>query len=198
MKNKALITLLVVFFLIINTMSLWDNNLGFTATLVFLALFGIFIALGLSLFIELFKASKERFCDRARNLRIVIIGIVFTTTLVKPFGLIDYEKYEEPTILIAQADGVASCQTTLKLKADNTFKEKSVCFGIEQIKGKYRIENDTIFFEEVVFNRFTDRYYEYAIIKSEQLDKNKKYLELTYKDDTNRNRLEIVYNELDK
>jgi hypothetical protein len=35
-----------------------------------------------------------------------------------------------PTVLIAQMEGAANCTTTLKLKKDNTFVERVICFGI--------------------------------------------------------------------
>ena len=55
--------------------------------------------------------------------------------------------------------------TTLKLKGDNTFIERKVCFGLAETKGAYRIVNDTIYFQNVSLGRHEKEYYQYATIK---------------------------------
>ncbi len=51
------------------------------------------------------------------------------------------------------------------MKEDFTFKEKNVCFGITEIKGTYRISNDTIFFENVKPGKQENLKYEFGVIE---------------------------------
>lgn len=74
--------------------------------------------------------------------------------------------------MIAQRKGVANCMTTLKLREDNTFMERNVCFSLSETTGNYRINNDTIFFENISLGRNESKYYEFAVIKEPEF-KNK-------------------------
>jgi hypothetical protein len=49
--------------------------------------------------------------------------LVFTlvSTVLYPRGMITFDNWGSPTVLIAQMEGAANCTTTLKLKKDNTF-----------------------------------------------------------------------------
>jgi len=67
-------------------------------------------------------------------------------------------------LLIAQREGAANCMTTLKLKEDNTFIERNVCFGVTETKGKYRLSGDTIYFENVSLGRHVKKFYQFAVI----------------------------------
>lgn len=91
--------------------------------------------------------------------------------------------------------------TTLMLKDDYTFKERKVCFGITEIKGNFRIQNDTIYFDNVNLSRLGNEYYKFAIIKSSKYE-NPKIIEefIRYKDlqDKTGNQLWITKNVLDK
>jgi len=69
-------------------------------------------------------------------------------------------------LLIAQAEGAANCVTTFKLKENNKFVERSICFGVSEIKGYYKIKNDTVFFYDVQLSKSEREYFKYAIIKS--------------------------------
>jgi len=178
LKDKKLIITAIAFFLIINTAYYWQGKLGFLALLVFLILFVVFIVLGILLLKEIYYAIVEKFKDKNRLLKIGIVLSILLLTFFKPFGLIDFEKFEGNDILIAKREGVANCMTTLKLKDNNKFTEKSVCFGMNEIKGNYNFKNDTIFFENVSLNLEDDEFYKFAIIKPSKLFGDSKHLAL--------------------
>ncbi len=101
----------------------------------------------------------------------------------KPNGFINFEKFEGSDILIAQREGAANCTTTFKLKENNKFTEQSVCFGTTEIKGDYKIQNDTIFFENVELGRGEDEFYKFAVIRPSKFNKDNKHFDLVrYKD----------------
>ena len=77
----------------------------------------------------------------------MFLSFVFIDPFIFPGGIIDFEKFESETILIAQREGVANCTNRLKFKVDGSFLERAVCFGIEEIRGNYKLKGDTIFFE---------------------------------------------------
>lgn len=94
----------------------------------------------------------------------IILGVVLIVTFLYPGGLVDFEKYEGKDLLVARAEGSANCMTTLKLKEGNKFVERSVCFGIREVKGHYKIKRDTIFFDRIDYPESGD-YYAFAVIK---------------------------------
>ena len=63
--------------------------------------------------------------------------------------------------------------TTLKLKDDFTFKEKSICFGVTEIKGNYHLQNDTIYFDNINAGRTESEFYKFAVIKPSKFDNSK-------------------------
>lgn len=201
MKDKKLILTAITFFLIINTAYYWQGKLGFLALLAFLILFVVFIVLGIVVLKEIYYAIIEKFKDKNRLLKIGIVLSILLLTFFKPFGLIDFEKFEGKDILIARREGAANCMTTLKLKDDNKFSEKSVCFGMNEIKGNYNFKNDTIFFENVSLNLEDDEFYKFAIIRPiKQHGNNKNFVLVRFKNtkDTIGNGLFIEKNELNE
>lgn len=97
------------------------------------------------------------------------LGLIF----LKPNGLVNFNKLEGEDLLIAEREGAANCMTVFKLKANNKFREKSVCFGVTETKGNYEIRNDTIFFSDITLLRNDEEYFKFALLKkSEYSDKN--------------------------
>ncbi|WP_209144961.1 MULTISPECIES: hypothetical protein [Niastella] len=92
-----------------------------------------------------------------------------------PKGLIDFDRLSGKDLLIAEREGAANCMTVLKLKNNYTFIQRDVCFGINEIKGTYEIQGDTILFKDVKTGRMSDHYYSYAIVKQTASSLNKKY-----------------------
>ncbi len=201
MKNKRLIITTIIFFLIVNTIYYWEGKLGLFHFPVFLILVVIYFGLGLALIRQIYFLIREKFRDKTRLINIGLLTIVLTLTFLKPFGLIDFEKLEGNNVLVAEREGSANCMTTLKLKDDFTFSERSVCFGVTEIKGEYHIQNDTIYFDNVSLSRDENEFYKFAIIEPSKFDKDGKHYDLTrYKSltDTIGHELWITKNELNK
>lgn len=124
---------------------------------------------------------------------------VLALSFFYPGGLINYEKFESDSILIAQREGAANCMTTFKLKENNKFSERSVCFGVSQITGDYELINDTIFFSNVVLPRHEKEYYKYAIIQPSRLkiiNNNYDLVRYSNENDTTGHTLWIIKNEI--
>jgi hypothetical protein len=106
------------------------------------------------------------------------LTIALTLTFLIPFGLINFDKLEGNNVLVAEKEGAANCMTTLKLKDDFTFRERSVCFGVTEIKGNFHIENDTIYFDNVSLGRHENEFYKFAVIESSKFNKDGKHFDL--------------------
>ena len=99
-----------------------------------------------------------------------LLLIVLTLTFIKPFGMIDFEKFESKTILIAEREGVAGCSMTLKLKENKKFIAKSICFGMTKTIGCYEIKNDTIYFYDIKLGRNDKEFYKFAVLKPSKIN----------------------------
>ena len=189
----------IIFFLLVNTTYYWEGKLGLFAMPAFLILVIAYVILLIVLFNQIFLAFKEKFRDRSRVLNLGLLTIVLALTFYKPDGLINFDNLDGKNLLIAQREGAANCMTTFKLKENNRFTERSVCFGMTEIKGNYKLINDTIFFEKVEIGRHENEFYKFAIIKPSRFNNDKKAFDLVrYKNfnDTTGNELLITINEL--
>lgn len=94
------------------------------------------------------------------------MGCLLFLIAYRPWGIIDFEKFQGKDIFIASRRGVASCETIFKLKTSGNFFQKSVCFGIEKANGFYSRNNDTIKF---VYQESTPNalHFRYGIIKKD-------------------------------
>ena len=193
-KNKILITISIIFFLIVNTSYYWKSNLGFITLPISLILFLIYLVLCIVTIRYLYFAFIERFKNKNRTYSIGLLLIVLTLTFIKPFGMIDFEKFESKNILIAEREGVAGCSMTLKLKENKKFTAKSVCFGMTETIGGYDIKNDTIYFYDVELGRDEDEFYKFTVLRP-----SKKYFTLLCfksKNDTIGHGLKVKLNRL--
>jgi hypothetical protein len=201
LKNKGLIITTITFFLTVNTIYFWEGQLGLFAFPAFLILVIIYLGLGVALLRQIYFLIKEKFTNKFRLINSGLLILVLTLTFLKPFGLIDFDKLEGNNILIAKREGAANCMTTLKLKDDFTFNERTVCFGVSEIKGDYHLQNDTIYFDNVNLGRYENGFYKFAVIKSSKFNEDGKYFDLIrYKNltDTIGHELSITKNELNK
>jgi len=197
-EYKDTLFLTVPFFLIVNTSYFWEKDLGLFAMLSFLFIVLYSLIITIVLILQLVKAIKEKFVIRNRIIKLVILSFALLSFYLYPRGIIDFAQFESESLLIASIEGAANCRKTLTLKADNTFKEKSICFGLTEITGKYRISNDTIYFSLVDLGRNEDDYYNFAVIAK---DSNNRLGEIVrYKDlsDSEGNSLRIKKNKLPK
>lgn len=116
-------------------------------------------------------------------------------------GIIDFDRLEGNDVLVAEREGAANCLTTLKFKDDFTFRERIGCFGVTEIKGTFRVVQDTIYFDNVVLGRHENEFYKFAVIKPTKFDNSKILGNLIrYKNtsDTVGHELWITKNELKK
>ena len=165
MRHKGLIIATVIFFLIVNTNYFWQTKIGILAIPTFLLLVGVYIVLAGLLIGQLFFSIREKFADKQRLLVVALLTTVLALTILKPTGLINFDKLEGKDLFIAQREGSANCMITFKLKENNKFLERSVCFGVTEIRGDYKLKGDTIVFSNVELGRGESDYYEFAIIK---------------------------------
>lgn len=201
MKRKGLLIASIVFFLTVNTSYFWEPRLGLFAFPTFFILIGYFLTLSVLLLIQFFFAIKEKFIDKQRLVLIATMTFVLATSFLFPSGLINFSTFERDSLLIAQREGAANCMTTLKLKADNKFVERNVCFGVTETTGNYSLKNDTIFFEKVSLGRHENDFFEFAVIKKREHTNGNSWSEIVrYKNysDTTGRALTITKNELTK
>jgi hypothetical protein len=199
LKNKGLIISTTIFFLLVNTIYYWEGKLGFFAfpAFIFLAIF--FAGLLMSLLRQIYFSLIEKFTNKQRLFLIGLLIMVLTLTAYNPFGIVDFDKFEGGDLLIAEREGAANCMTTLKLKDDLTFSERTVCFGVGEIKGSYHLQNDTIYFDKVKLGRHEDEFYEFAVVTPSKFNKDGNHFDLTrYKNlsDTIGHELWITKNKL--
>ncbi len=200
-KHKGLYIATIIFFLLVNTTYYWEGKMGMLAMVTFLLLILYFLVLTVLLLGQTFFAIREKSKNRQRLFLIGLMTVVLGLSFFYPGGLINFDKFERDSLLIAQREGAANCMTTLKLRDDNTFIERNVCFGVTETTGTYRIKGDTIFFETVSLGRHESGFYKFAVIKNRE-NKSEKYLGdlVRYKNysDTTGIPLWIIKNELTK
>lgn len=157
MKKFTLqLTLTSILFLTINTSYFWEGELGILFFIIVVVTFIIYFLL----FIQLYISIRDKFSEKTRNILLTFMFFCLALILFKPKGLINFESLlEGEDKIFAQAEGVANCTTTLKLKDDEKFVYESICFGIDRIQGKYKIKNDTVY-----FNSRKSFKYEFGII----------------------------------
>jgi hypothetical protein len=168
-QYKRLIFLSGLFFLLVQTTYFWEPWLG--ALSMFLALLLVIVWMTLAgLFLShLVMLIKERFRNRQRIIVASVLFVTVSTTWLKPIGLIDFDRLAGKDLFIAMREGAANCQTILKLKDNNTFVERNLCFGISEIKGTYTVKGDSILFINAKPARGNEKYYMYAVIKKSKV-----------------------------
>lgn len=199
MKHKGLIITTIVFFLTVNTTYFWEGKLGLFAMPAFLILVLIYFGLAIALLRQLYFAFKEKFVDKFRLLIVGLVATILCLTFFFPFGVINFDRLSGDDLLVAQREGAANCMTTFKLKDNKTFIEKSVCFGVAEIRGNYKIVHDTIYFENVELGRHKDAFYKFAVIRPSKFNNDNIHFDLVrFKDfgDTTGHVLWIVKNNL--
>ena len=171
MKQKGLFITTILFFLIVNTTYFWEGKLGFFAIPVFFLLVIFYLVLVFLLLRQLFFAFREKFIEKQRLVIIGTLLVVLTVTLLKPYGLVNFDKLQGKDLLVAEREGAANCMTTIKLKENKKFTERIVCFGVTELRGKYELRGDTIFFKYNGKFRHTGDYYKFGIIQKVDTEK---------------------------
>jgi len=144
MKSKTAI--FALFYLLgINTCFLWERlpygldlilTFGF-AFLGLVLLFAFLVRLGQTVF--------NKFRIKKYNISTLIIAAVIAFNILFPFGVIRGHDLDPETFIKASREGAANCTTNLILGMDNSFIERSVCFGVDRNAGSYRISDDTVY-----------------------------------------------------
>lgn len=170
-QYKRLIILSVVFFLLVQTSYFWELWLEGLSMFLGLLLIIVWMTLAGLFFSHLVMLIVEKFRNRQRLIVAAVLFVAVSTSFLKPAGLIDFDRLTGKDLFIATREGAANCQTILKLKDNNTFVERNVCWNISEIKGSYTIKGDTVFFTNVKPNRSNEKYYMYAtIIKKNKIE----------------------------
>ena len=154
----------------VNTTYYWEGKLGLFAIPAFVLLVVVYFGLAIALLRQIYFSVKEKFKQKDRFILIGLLTTVLLLTYFKPLGIVDFDKFEGTDILIAEREGAANCLTTLKLKEDYTFRERIGCFGVSEIKGTFRVVNDTIYFDNIQLGRHEESFYKFAVIKPTKYD----------------------------
>ena len=165
MKNKSLLKWTIVFFIIVSTTYFWEVKLGALGIIISIVLFGYYLVLVIGFLFQIIRFIQEKFINKERFILISIMTFVLVSAYFKPKGLIDFDALEGNDILIAQREGVANCFIRLKLKENNLFIKKTYCFGVTEIRGKYNLKGDTIFFTDTKGDQI-ENFYQFGVIKS--------------------------------
>jgi hypothetical protein len=200
-RYRSLIIASSIFFILVNTTYYWEGMMGTFAMITLLLMVVYFIVLVISLLGQTYFAIKEKLQNMERLLLIGLMASVLALAVFFPNGVVDFEKIESDIVLIAEREGVANCMTTLKLRENNTFKNREVCFGITEAEGTYKIKGDTIFFKSNSSGSGREDFYEFAVLERRK-SANEKYLgklvQFKNKLDTRGMALGIIKNNLDK
>ena len=199
MKLNLLIAFTILFFIVVNTSYYWDEETGNWLLPIFLVLIIIYFGLIIALALQAKLSINERFTNKKRLFTLALLTAVTVLTYYYPTGLINFAAFEAKDLLVATREGAANCRTTLRLKEDYTFKEKTACFSMEKIEGRYYLQNDTIYFDTITSTTKKDAFYKFAIVepsksKMEQSDLSLKEYKNT--EDTLGYELFVVKNEL--
>tara|TARA_R110001583_G_scaffold60219_16_gene179052 strand:- start:763 stop:1356 length:594 start_codon:yes stop_codon:yes gene_type:complete len=197
LKNKRLIVTTIIFFLIVNLSYFWEGKLGILAFPIFIFLVVSFLVLVIICVIQIANGIKEKFSNQNRNWKIGVMVVGLGVIFLKPNGIVNFDKLEGENLLIAQREGAGNCMTTFKIKSNNKFKERSVCFGVSEVRGNYEIRNDTIFFSDVSIP-IGEEYYEFAILQKSKYGDEDAFFRYRNSMDSIGNELWITKNELIK
>ncbi|WP_116790082.1 hypothetical protein [Flavobacterium psychrotrophum] len=149
---QRLLVFALIFFLLVNTSYFWEGKLFGLSLLVFLILAITYVVLVIIAVVQVVLVIKERFKNRPRNIVFATLLVVVALVAIFPRGIIRYDLFESEILLMAQREGVANCTINLKLRKNNTYTLKEVCFGISDKSGSYEVRNDTIFFESETYD----------------------------------------------
>lgn len=144
MRSKTVNIISIIFFTLVNTSyfveklpGLWDMVIAILITLGF-------ILLGILLIGQLYELFKEKLRDSSRIISTIVLITTLTVTYIFPTGIINYEDLQGEDLLRANLEGVANCQTVLKIKKNNKFIQSSLCFGVDKWNGTCQIIGDTV------------------------------------------------------
>ena len=148
-----------------NSSYLWESKLDLWAFPVFIFLMLVYLVLAVILLYQIYWMIKERFKNRNRNIIVGTMSLCLVLIYFWPNGVINFDRLEGKDLLVAGREGAANCTTTLKLKSNNKFIEKNICFGMSEVRGDYSLRGDSIFFSNVKLGRGEKEYFQFAVIQ---------------------------------
>lgn len=166
MKNKGLLILSLIFFLLFNVLSYWDEYIGFWGIPLAVILGLIFLFIGFSLLNQAFIAVKEKSSDKTRLRSMVYVVLILCFTLLDPLRWI---RKKEPTLnslLVAAREANAVCGIKILLMENQQFIKEDICFGVEKTTGSYYIKQDTIHFKDAIHDGNATDFYSFAVIET--------------------------------
>lgn len=189
-QNSFLIT--IIFSLIISTSYFWEGKLGLISFPVFFIIVASYLIFTFFLFRQVYFLFKENFTLKSRLINCSILTVVLILNFSKPYTflknyfLMDVFDIEPNIVLKGARFFEVKHIETFKLTNNFNFKEKNREYGLSEVKGSYRIVNDTIYFENVTKGKQEDVIYEFGVIVEQEFYTENKYaLKLfTSKNDT--------------
>ena len=151
-------TTTLILFLLMNLSYFCEGEFGILTFPIFIILFIIFFILFFELIKKIYISTKEKFAKKNRNYLLGFMIICLTSIIIKPTGIINFDKLEGENLYFAQAEGAANCTSTLQLKKTNKFIYESICFGMDKTKGNYEIDKNLIYFKNFDKNKFQFQY----------------------------------------
>ncbi|MBP5457992.1 MAG: hypothetical protein J6Y37_16005 [Paludibacteraceae bacterium] len=164
MKPSQTLILTILLLLAVNTQFLWKERMQVFFPLAFL-IYSLLLICVMALFACFVRKVYPLIKGTDRSKQNVIECIVMAATLclivAYPMGIVRGPQEEVmPIKFKAYHEGGGGCGTTLYFREDGSFVDRSVCFGIKETKGSYRISNDTIYFS------CDDFAFDYAVMDS--------------------------------
>ena len=157
--SKTLISAILLL-LAVNTQFLWEGKLWVFTLLVYLLLFVCSIVLLVRLIKKVYRLIKGTDRTKQNVVECLVMAASLGLIVAYPWGIVRFPNVGAPIKLKAFHEAAGGCGSTLYLREDGSFVERSVCFGILDRKGTYRISHDTIYFSS------DDYPFDYAVMDS--------------------------------
>ena len=130
---------------VLNTSFFWDAQVGLWGMLIALFLGIIWFVIICILVFRIVLILISRLKSKPDVIGTIFLSLILLFEFLFPRGIVDYEILEEPFWFAAYREGVANCGTSIKLRENNKFTKRSVCFSVDLYHGTYLIKGDTIF-----------------------------------------------------
>ena len=164
MKLSKPLIFTILLLLAVNTQFLWTERMLVFFPLAFFVYSMLFICV-IALFVcfvrKVYRLIKGTDRTKQNGIECLVMAATLCLIVAYPLGIVRGPQEEEvPTKFKAFHEGGGGCGSTLYFREDGSFVDRSVCFGIEEKKGSYRISNDTIYFS------CDDFAFDYAVMDS--------------------------------
>ena len=164
MKLSKPLIFTILLLLAVNTQFLWTERMLVFFPLAFFIYSMLFICV-IALFVcfvrKVYRLIKGTDRTKQNGIECLVMAATLCLIVAYPLGIVRGPQEEEvPTKFKAFHEGGGGCGSTLYFREDGSFVDRSVCFGIKETKGSYRISNDTIYFS------CDDFAFDYAVMDS--------------------------------